>query len=161
MTPGQTYTLTFYQGASQQTGFNGATTNQWIVALGGSGFSVCDGCGTYDLTFGSNRSTYPDPGASIAASPLMYIPSNGTVGLNFVSVDLTASASTQLLSFLAWGDDGTTANLPPMAFLTGVNAASGLGAPEPAAWMMLIVGFAGLGAVVRRQRATRTSTAAA
>ena len=34
LTPGQTYTLNFYQGASQQIGFTGDTTNQWIVADG-------------------------------------------------------------------------------------------------------------------------------
>jgi hypothetical protein len=157
LTPGQTYTLSFYQGASQQTGFTGTTTNQWIVALGGSGFSVCYNCG--GMTSYGTASTYSDPGASIAASQLMTVPTGTAVGFEYVSVNLTASASTQLLSFLAWGDDGVTVNLPPIAFLTGVNAAPGL-VPEPAAWTMLIAGFAGVGAVARRKRSLRMAATA-
>ena len=38
-------------------------------------------------------------------------------GWNTTSVTLTANASTDVLSFLTWGDDGNTTNLPPMAFL--------------------------------------------
>ena len=34
LTPGQTYDLEFYQGASQQRDFVGDTTEQWIVGLG-------------------------------------------------------------------------------------------------------------------------------
>ena len=34
LTPGQTYDLSFYQAASQQRGFTGDTTEQWIVGLG-------------------------------------------------------------------------------------------------------------------------------
>jgi len=44
LTPGQTYSLSFYQAASQQTTFSGATTEQWIVALGTSGLTDCAGC---------------------------------------------------------------------------------------------------------------------
>ena len=41
LTVGQTYELTFYQGASQQAGLSGTTTNdQWIVSLGTSGLQV-------------------------------------------------------------------------------------------------------------------------
>ena len=35
LTAGTKYLLSFYQGASQQTGFTGTTTNQWIVTLEG------------------------------------------------------------------------------------------------------------------------------
>jgi hypothetical protein len=35
LTPGTLYALSFYWGAAQQSGFNGATTEQWQVTLGG------------------------------------------------------------------------------------------------------------------------------
>jgi len=45
LTTGTTYSLSFYQAAGQQRGFSGVTTEQWIVGLGKSGFSVCEACG--------------------------------------------------------------------------------------------------------------------
>jgi PEP-CTERM motif len=162
LTPGDTYTLSFYQGASSQSGFgfnpvtgtNTATTNQWIVALTtpqSGGLQICYNCGAYDPVYGQT-STYgsTDPNASIAASQLMTVPYQGTVGWEFVSVTLKADATTDLLSFLAWGDNGSTVNLPPMAFLSGVDSPPGL-VPEPSTWAMMILGFVGLGFVGRRQ----------
>jgi PEP-CTERM motif len=160
LTPGQTYTLSFYQAASQQTGFgNGLnTTEQWIVALGTveSTITPCFGCGAPDSYYGGNDSTYSDsdPTASIATTTLMTTPSGGLTDWNFVSVNLTADASTDVLSFLAWGDDGNTANLPPIVFLTGVNSPAGLNqVPEPASLSLLGAGLLGIAAVRLRQRA--------
>jgi hypothetical protein len=158
LTVGQTYTLSFYQGASQQTTFHGNTTNQWIVALttvASGGLQICNNCGPVDPIFGQT-STYfsTDTSASIAASPLMNVPTGTAVGWQFVSVNLTADATTDLLSFLAWGNNGSTVNLPPMAFLSGVDAPPGL-VPEPSTWAMMILGFVGLGFVGRRQMKKR------
>jgi hypothetical protein len=160
LTVGQQYILDFYQGASQQAGFTGNTTNQWVVALGTAGLYVADTsdpsvpdnschttCGYFDT----------DATASIKTSPLMSIPTGKAVGWNYVQLTLTADATTDVLSFLAWGDKGNTTNLPPIAFLSGVDSPAGLGAvPEPASLALFGVGLAGLAAVRRRRRKQAT-----
>ena len=165
LTVGQTYTLSFYQAASQQGpnsgAFYGNTTEQWIVSLGTSGLGIsCLGCGPYNSTFGSNEGEYynPDSDASIVATALMSTPSGGLTDWQYVSINLTADATTDVLSFLAWGDDGTTANLPPILFLTGVNSAAGLtgpSVPEPATLALFGAAILGMGVVALRRRARR------
>ena len=88
----------------------------------------------------------------------MTVPYQGTVGWEYVSVNLTADATTELLSFLAWGDNGSTVNLPPIAFLSGVDSPNGL-VPEPSTWAMMIMGFVGLAFVGRRQMKKRAVAA--
>ncbi len=114
LTVGQTYTLSFYQGASEQSGFglinNKAipTTNQWIVSLGTSGLAVASGGPTDPIYGATDIYSNTDVTASTVASPLMSVPYKQTVGWQYVSVNLTADAPTDLLSFLAWGDNGST-----------------------------------------------------
>ena len=146
LTVGTTYTLSFYQAASQQTGYSGDTTEQWIVSLGTSGLTDCAGC----LGGGFSSYSNADPTASIALTNLMSTPSGGLTDWSYVSVNLTADATTDMLSFLAWGDNGNTANLPPLVFLTGVNSPSGLNSPEPGSIVLFSIGFLVLVAVIRR-----------
>ncbi|HEY1932551.1 MAG TPA: VPLPA-CTERM sorting domain-containing protein [Acetobacteraceae bacterium] len=169
LTIGQTYSLSFYQGASEQQGFGlidgrpQPTTDQWIVALttvASGGLQISSG-GPTDPTYGpTDQYSSTDGSASIVASPLMTVCYTCTVGWDYVTVDLTADATTDLLSFLAWGDNGSTVNLPPIAFLSGVDSPSGLGAvPEPASLTLFAVGMAGLGAVARRHRRKKQPSA--
>jgi hypothetical protein len=59
----------------------------------------------------------------------------------------TPTSTTQTLKFLSIG---TPDGLPPIAALDGVS----LTVPEPATWAMMLVGFGGIGAMIRRRRQT-------
>lgn len=163
LTPGTTYTLSFYQAASQQQGFASglATTERWIVSLGDAPLSLCSNCGPVDPVYGQTSSYFnTDPNASIAASQLMTTPSGGVTGWQYVSVSLKAHSASELLSFLAWGDNGSTINLPPIVFLSGVNSPNVLpGVPEPASWALMGLGVLMLAARGRRQRRTTAHAA--
>jgi hypothetical protein len=158
LTPGQTYTLSFYQAASQQQGFASglATTERWIVSLGTAGLSLKSG-GPTDPVYGPTAAYYStDASADIVASSLMTTPSAGVTPWQYVSVSLKADAATDLLSFLAWGDNGSTINLPPIVFLSGVNSPNVISStPEPGTAPLLVILLLGLGAFIWRRRAAK------
>ena len=162
LTVGQTYTLSFYQAGGQQQGFaSGLTTKeQWIIALGTAGLNVSTTGGPIDPIYGQTG-TYSDsdPNADVVASQVMSTPSGGVTPWQFVSVTLTADATTDLLSFLAWGDNGSTVNLPPMVFLSGVDTPDVLNTvPEPGS--VALVGLAMLGLVAASRKLKRTKAGA-
>jgi hypothetical protein len=152
LTAGTDYSLSFWQAAGQQQGFSGATTEQWKVFLGTGSFSV--NCGTSPCTVSTTGDMTEDDTA------IMNTPSQGVSPWELVSMNFIATASSETLSFLAWGDNGNTTNLPPTVFLAGVNSPA-LPTPEPSTWAMMIIGFLGLGFVGRRQMKKRTAAATA
>ena len=89
---GKTYRVSFYWAAAQQSGFTGATTDQWMVNLG------------------SNRAT-------TQSTAVASIGSEGFSGWKYQVFDYVATAASELLSFTA---NGTPTGQPPFALLDGV-----------------------------------------
>jgi hypothetical protein len=143
LTVGTSYTLSFWQAAGQQQGFTGDTTEQWKVFLAAPG-------GGFSVNCSSNPCTVDTIGdIQEQDSTLMNTPSEGVHPWELVNMAFVASATSETLSFLAWGDNGNTTNLPPTVFLAGVNSPSLV--PEPSTWAMMIMGFVGLGFMGRRR----------
>ncbi len=155
LTANTTYTLQFQQAAGQQNTYSGLTHEQWLVFLGQGDISV--NCTT-------NPCSVVNPnGDEEEASTLMTTPSEMNVDWNSVNLSFTPTAAnltngSAVLTFLAWGDNGSTTNLPPTVFLEGVNTTPVV--PEPATLSVLGVGLLGLGAVMMRRRAKQGGAAA-
>jgi len=159
LSAGTTYDLSFSQAAGQQVGFSGATTEQWKVFLGVGGIGL--NCATpmtpntCDIT-GTTNNVEED-------STLMHTPSMGNVDFNFQQLAFPLTADDLLpdgsavLTFLAWGNGGSTVNQPPTVFLEGVNITPTV--PEPTTLSLLGVGLLGLGALGLRRRAKRNAAA--
>jgi len=75
LTSGAQYTVSFWYAAAQQKGFDGVTTEQWLVSLGGQQL----------------------------ATQVLTNQSHGFTGWQYASLTFTAQSSSQVLSFLSAG----------------------------------------------------------
>jgi hypothetical protein len=119
---GKNYTLTFDWAAAQLLNRQGAYTEQFEVTFGG-------------------QSQF---------TQILSEPSQGFSGWQQVSMNFTATSTSQLLTFLSIG---TPEGEPPMALLDGVS----LSVPEPASWAMMILGFGAIGFAMRRRHSLATA----
>lgn len=117
---GHSYKLTFDWAATQLRNRTGDTTNQLVASLGGDSQST----------------------------PVVSVASQGFQGWYKQSFTYTATASSEVLQFLA---NGSPAGLPPYALLDGVSLNA---VPEPATWALLLTGFGVVGVAARRRRTT-------
>lgn len=110
LTAGHNYTVSFWWAGAQQFGFTGATTENWTVSLGGQSFTTA----TVNNV------------------------NHGFTGWQKQSFTYTATSSSEVLSFLAYG---TPSGVPPFSVLDGVslNAAT----PEPGSLILLASGVLG------------------
>jgi hypothetical protein len=120
---GQQYALSFWYAGAQQSGFNGVTTEQWLVSLGGQQLSTA----------------------------VLTDQSNGFTGWQYTTLTFTATASSELLSFLA---AGTPNGEPPFSLLDGVSLNA---VPEPGSASLLLTGLLAVGLFVRRRQLTRAA----
>ena len=73
---------------------------------------------------------------------LLSTPNHGFSGWEMASLTFTPTSSTEVLSFMSIGTAASA--LPPFALLDSVSATQGT-VPEPSTWVMMVLGFAGLG----------------
>jgi hypothetical protein len=131
----QTYAVSFYWAAAQQSGFGcvspanpgGCTTDLWQVSFGGQTKSTAVG------------STGPNQG--------------GFSGWNFQTFTFTADGTSDLLSFLAVG---TPAGEPPFALLDGVSVVA---TPEPGTFTMIGLSLIAVACFLRWHRIRQRRTA--
>ena len=123
---GQSYTVSFYFAGAQQSGFTGATTEQWLVSLG----------------------------SQQLATAVLQDTSHGFTGWQFTSLTFTATATSEVLAFLAVG---TPSGVPPFTLLDGVSMNAVSAVPEPASAALLVTGL--LICVVIRRRHLRRAAA--
>jgi PEP-CTERM motif len=125
LTVGKMYAVSFWWAGAQQTGYTTATTDQWQVSLGSQT---------------QTTSVYSNPG-------------EGFSGWSYVTMNFTATATSEMLSFLAIG---TPSGVPPFALLDGVTM--NVAVPEPSSLLLMGLGLLGFG-VVRRRRRSKTPVA--
>lgn len=151
LTVGDTYTLSFDQAAAQLAGNYGATTEQWIVSIGGS----ITGPGTVLL---SDNVTPFNPAYYVTGfddewrSPVISNASGGFSGWQTVTESFVANSSNELLAFLGVG---TPIGGPPMVLLDNVSVSSASSSPEPASLLLAAAGAALLAIVSRRRKTAR------
>ena len=80
--------------------------------------------------------------------------------MTFTPTAAELHSGSAVLTFLAWGDGGSTTNLPPTVFLEGVNTPP-ISTPEPSTWAMMIMGFLGLAFMGRRKLLAKRAVATA
>jgi len=79
---------------------------------------------------------------------VLFTPSETFTGWKNGHFQFQATSTSQTLSFLSVG---TPFGLPPIAVLDGVSLTA---VPEPTTWAMMLLGFGGIGAMIRRRRQT-------
>jgi hypothetical protein len=126
LTPGTGYYLSFNHAFGQQQGFTGDTRQTLTVEFG---------------SFSFTSSTV--------------LPGTGFSGWGTTEEWLTADSTSEVLSFLAYGN----LPVPPFALVSDVSLTDG--APEPATWTLMGLGFAGLGFAAYRRRAKAGAPAVA
>lgn len=134
LTVGQQYTLSFEWGGAQFTDIPSSAGPYWVG---------------WDVSFGAAGTTGET--FSVGGSGTT-IPANGFLDWAVATTTFTASAATQVLSFLATGPSG----LPPLSLLDGVVLTPVTPpVPEPSSLALLLAGAGVVSLVVRRRRHQR------
>jgi len=142
---GKTYSLSFEWAAAQQaqypSGYDGITTEAWIVCFGTCSYtynpSMPDSYAVFDNVVGED---------TVVTTGERTNQSHGFVPWKYEYFEFTATAETQTLSLLAYG---TPLGQPPFALIDGLQLQA---VPEPTTWAMMLIGFGVIGGVMRTRR---------
>lgn len=121
---GHQYTLSFYQAAGQQTGFDGPTTEKWQVSFGG------------------------DTQDSFKYS----LASHGVGDWMSQSMTFTAKSGSEILSFLAVGTPNGVPPTVFLAGVDMEDTTPSSSVPEPSSVVTLLIGVAGVAGSALRRR---------
>ncbi|MDD5124922.1 PEP-CTERM sorting domain-containing protein [Methylovulum sp.] len=148
LTVGKYYDLAFYQAAGQQKGFDGSTTEQWLVSFGGALTT------TNSILLPSGQ-TYTDTtqvvtGGQNQYSHLMSNPNHGFVPWEQQHMTFRATAQSELIGFLALGGP---LGQPPFSLIDGISLTEQV--PEPGSVLLMLVGGVAF-AFLRRRNLTKT-----
>jgi hypothetical protein len=125
LTVGATYTLSFYMAGAEECCADTPTTEDLTATIGGLNFTT----------------------------PTISTPADGFSLWTLYTTSFIYDGTSNVLTFLA---DGGPEGAPPYALLDGVSLTSTTGAtPEPATWLMIVAGFAGLGLAARARRKSK------
>jgi hypothetical protein len=133
LTSGKIYKLTFDWAGGELYDRTGFFTSDLQVSFGGAPVQFTS---TFTNLAGNNPVGCNNCG-----------PPGDFSGWSQVTMYFKADGPSDVLSFLSIGTPA--ANLPPVAFLDGVSV---VGVPEPAVWGLMVLGFGGAGALIRRRR---------
>ncbi len=166
LTVGSTYRVSFYQSAAQQNQnsatsgsvYTGATTDQWLVNVGGTYTRPGNQGGEY-----TSAGSFTGGDANYSA-PVMSLASQGNAGSQTTttgntkvngwqqdSFAFTATNATENLSFIATRG-ATPTGRPPFALLSGVSVNK---IPEPADYVGTLVGFGFVGLAIKSRLAKK------
>jgi hypothetical protein len=141
LTVGQTYTLSFQYAFAQQKNYTGATIQNLVMNFGAAGAKT--GTGDHPWTFAGGP-TWTSAGYNL--------PTNDFSGWMSYTTTLTATSTSEVLSFLALGN----LPVPPFALVTDISLTGSV--PEPASWGMMLIGLGAIGAAARRRRRVLAAT---
>jgi hypothetical protein len=149
--------------AAQQAYSNQENQLRQMGSLSELGGDIALGQMFYHIAYGVNAPSPPSAldlasgGSNLARS--FITPSGLVAGASDMGYTGTAVTDGGYDGSLLALDNGSTDNLPPMAFLSGVDSLNGL-VPEPSTWAMMAIGFASLGvAGWREARKAKAQTA--
>jgi hypothetical protein len=108
-----------------------------------------DDSGTRPNSASMTQSIQASLGSQSQTTTSVDLPAHGFAGWFDQTFTFTATSSSESLSFIAIG---TPNGLPPVALLDGVSLVE---VPEPAAWSLMLLGVAGVGAMARRGRSAK------